>query len=537
MTTTSRRAFLGAGTATLGAAALAGFGLRGLDAPPEDARPPAPGPYRVVTPASEQWEDLRQGTNLRWIGSPRRIAFPRDASEVAAEIRTIQRLGLRPAVRSGGHGYESFVSNDDVTAIIDLAAMNQVRWDPRRRAFEVGAGAQLGAVYQLLYKQWGVYVPAGNCPTVAAGGHIAGGGYGSMNRRDGLVVDHLAAVEAVHVRANGTVRTSVGTRDPRSPDHELWWAYTGGGGGNFGVATRYWLRSPAAAGDRPEAALPTPPRHVILSTVAWRWDDLDEASFGRLLANHGRWHEEHSAAGTPEAGLFSQLKTWHRANGTITLDTVVDAGVPDADGVLDRHVGALSQGIPVPTVLQRRRVPWLQGTQWTGFTGPDPTRRFDGKSAYLRRTWTPTAVAAAYRALTDPSFSHPGALLMIASYGGAVNTVAPDATAVAQRDSIIKFQVVSIWDDPEDDAANLAWTRSTYAAMFADTGGVPVPNADTDGAFVNYADTDLDDPAHNTSGLSSLDLYYKHNLPRLVRARAAYDPKGLFSHAQSLPVS
>jgi FAD/FMN-containing dehydrogenase len=73
--------------------------------------------------------------------------------------------------------------------------------------------------------------------------------------------------------------------------------------------------------------------------------------------------------------------------------------------------------------------------------------------------------------------------------------------------------------------------------MFASSGGVPSLNSTADGAFVNYADTDLDNGTWNTSGLSSFDLYYKANLPRLKRARAAYDPKGVFSHAQSIPLA
>ncbi|MFC4335404.1 FAD-binding oxidoreductase [Salininema proteolyticum] len=530
MTTPTRRSLLGMGGAVLGAFAATSI------VPQSASAAPGVGDYRVVTRSSEQFEDLRQGTNLRWRGNPERLAFPRGADEVAAEIRTVLDRGLRPAVRSGGHCYEDFTTHGGITAVIDTSAMNQVRWDPEMKAFEVGAGAQLGVVYQLLYKQWGVYLPAGNCPTVAAGGHIAGGGYGSMNRRDGLVVDHLAAVEAVHVKEDGTVAVSVGTSDPDDPNHDLWWAYTGGGGGNFGVATRYWMRSPGADGASPREALPAPPKKVLVNSVAWDWDGIDESSFERLLANHGRWHEENSEAGTPEAGLFSQLKLWHRSNGSITVDTIVDAGVPDAEGVLRRYVEALSEGVGAPIERENRLVPWMQATSWNGFTGPDSTRRFDGKSAYLRRAWTREAVRGAWEGLNDTSLSNPGALLMIASYGGAVNTVDSDATAVAQRDSIIKFQVVSIWDDPGDDAANTAWTRATYSAMFASSGGVPAPSEDTDGCFVNYCDTDLDDPDWNTSGLSSLDLYYKGNLPRLQRARAAYDPKEIFRHAQSLPL-
>ncbi|MEU1879057.1 hypothetical protein ABZ470_17225 [Streptosporangium sp. NPDC020072] len=62
---------------------------------------------------------------------------------------------------------------------------------------------------------------------VAAGGHIAGGGYGRHSRRLGSVVDYLHAVEAVVVDRSGRARTVVATRSPSDPNHDLWWAHTG----------------------------------------------------------------------------------------------------------------------------------------------------------------------------------------------------------------------------------------------------------------------------------------------------------------------
>lgn len=526
MTVSTRRGFLGATGAALGALSLS--------RPATATTHPAPSPYRWIGPGDNQYKALCKGTNLRWSGRPQRIALPETAEDVAEELRHILAQGLRPAAKSGGHCYEDLVLNDEITAIIDMSAINMVQWDPEMGAFAIGAGAQLGAVYQLLYKQWGVYVPAGNCPTVAAGGHIAGGGYGCQNRRDGLVVDHLHAVEVVQVDAAGEVQILRASRDPNDPHHDLWWAYTGGGGGNFGIAVRYWLRSPGSNGRRPETALPTPPANVWLNTVAWPWAQLDEAKFTRLMQNHGAWHEANSAPGSKGANLFSQLKTWHRANGAITMDTLVNVDNAEAEQLCLDYIAALSKGVGTPVVQQHRQVPWMQSTTWSGFTGPDSTRRFDGKSAYLRASWTPEMISAAWTGLNDPDLPPGASLLMIASYGGAVNRVAPSATATAQRDSIIKFQVVSIWDDAENDAAHIAWTRSTYAGMFVSTGKVPVPNAVTDGAFVNYCDTDLDDPAWNLSGLTSGDLYYKENLKRLQDIRKKYDPKQVFRHAQSI---
>src|SRR6185437_15568798 len=98
-------------------------------------------------------------------------------------------------------------------------------------------------------------IPAGMCPTVGIGGHCTGGGYGFLSRQHGAVVDHLEAVEVVVVDRSGTARTVRASRDPADPDHDLWWACAGGGGGNFGIVTRFWFRSPGATGADPGGLL------------------------------------------------------------------------------------------------------------------------------------------------------------------------------------------------------------------------------------------------------------------------------------------
>ncbi|MGW5653307.1 FAD-binding oxidoreductase [Streptomyces humi] len=533
-----RRTFLSGTAAAGGALAVTAAGLTpavaaGTDHP---AAPAAADPAPVtVRPADRRYADLRRGTNQRWVGSPDRIVLATSTADVVRTVQQAADSGRRLAVRSGGHCYENFTTDQDITVVLDLSRMDEISYDTRRRAFSVRPGAQLGRVYDRLYKGWGVYLPAGNCPTVAAGGHIQGGGYGAMSRRDGLAVDHLYGIEVVVVDADGTARAVTATREPDDPNRELWWAHTGGGGGNFGVVTRYWLRSPDATGSDPAAQLPTPPREVWLSEVAWPWEQLTEARFTRLMWNHGDWHTRNSAPDSPYTALFSQLKPFHKSAGAVVLDSLIDAGAPGAERLLQNYVSEVGAGVGVtPEVRQYRRVPWLHATQWPGFTGPDPTVRFKGKSVYARRTYSDVQIAAAYRHLTRDDFHNPGALLMIASYGGNVNRVAPDDTAVPQRDSVLKYQVVSLWNDAADDEANIAWVRECYRDMFAATGGVPVPNETNDGCFVNYADVDLADPRWNTSGVPWHDLYYKNGYRRLQKVKATWDPTGFFRHAQSV---
>ncbi|MGX4653941.1 FAD-binding oxidoreductase [Micromonospora sp. SCSIO 07396] len=496
---------------------------------------PVPGPVDV-TPSDPRYADLTWGTNRRWVGTPDHIVLAGSANHVLHAVQSAVTAGRRIAIRSGGHCYENFVTASDIRVVIDLSLLDDVSYDSARRAFAVEPGALLGDVYKRLYKTWGVTIPGGSCPTVGIGGHIAGGGYGPLSRRHGLTVDHLYAVEVVVVDANGTARKVVASREPNDPNRDLWWAHTGGGGGNFGVVTKYWFRSPGATGSDPAMLLPCPPSEVLVSTVGWSWADLDQAAFSRLLRNFGRFYEENSTPDSPYATLFSQLKPQHKSAGSFAMTSQIDAAVPGAQQLLADYVAAVGEGVGVaPTVLEARRISWLHAaTQWPGFTATDVSTRFKAKSAYLRRGFTEPQIAAFHRHLTRGDYHHPVSLVMITSYGGALNSVAPDATAVAQRDSVIKLHYVSFWTEEDQDAANISWIREFYRDVYADTGGVPVPNGVTDGAFINYADVDVADPAWNNSGVSWARLYYKDNYPRLQAVKARFDPRDVFRHALSV---
>jgi hypothetical protein len=120
-----------------------------------------------------------------------------------------------------------------------------------------------------------VTLPAGVSPNVGVGGHVVGGGFGFLCRQHGLAADHLYGVEVVVVDAMGAARSEVATREPSDPNRELWWAHTGRGGGNFGIVTRYWFRSPDATGNTPTRLLPTAPASVLTFKATWDWHAVD----------------------------------------------------------------------------------------------------------------------------------------------------------------------------------------------------------------------------------------------------------------------
>ncbi|MFF7726039.1 FAD-binding oxidoreductase [Streptomyces sp. NPDC008001] len=520
-----------------GSAAAGGQARPGPGAGTGAGGPDAFGPL-TVRPPDRRYADLTRGANRRWSGTPDAVRLVESADQVVAAVQEAVDTGRKPAVRSGGHCYEDFVTSDDVRLVIDTGFMDRVGYDAARRAFFIEPGARLGEVYRALYRGWGVTVPGGTCPTVGAGGHIVGGGYGALSRLHGLVVDHLYGIEAVVVDRNGTARKVLATREENDPGRELLWAHTGAGGGSLGVVTRYWMRSPGATGSDPAGLLPRPPSELLVSTVTWPWEGMTEAAFCTILRNYGRWCERHGApgAGSPYASLFSQLKPAHKSAGAFSMTTQIDASVPDAAGLLDAFLAEVGRGArPGYRVDDRRTIPWLHATtSWPGFTAPDTTMRFKAKSAYMRRGFPEEHLRAFYRHLTRDDFAGPMSLVMISAYGGRVNAVGAADTAVPQRDSVMKLHYVTFWRDAAGDARHLAWIREFYQDVYAASGGVPAPGDVTDGCFVNYADTDLNAARWNRSGAPWHELYFKGNYRRLQAVKARWDPRDVFRHEQSV---
>ncbi|MFJ6381062.1 FAD-binding oxidoreductase [Kitasatospora sp. NPDC092039] len=490
----------------------------------------------VVRPGDPRYENLVQGYNHRFVGRPDQVHVVTGTEEVVAAVDEAVAAGRRIAVRSGGHCFEDFTASPDIQVLLDVSQLNGVSYDPARRAIEVGSGALLGDVYRTLFKRWGVTIPAGTCLEVGVGGHFPAGGYGHLSRRDGLVVDHLYAVEVVVVDESGRARAVVATADPEDPHHDLWWAHTGGGGGNFGVVTRYWLRTPGADAADPALLLPRAPARVWKRTVMWPWARMTERSLTTLLRNYCTWYEDHDDADAPAAGLWSNLIVTHRDSGAFGMVVVIDHDGPDAEKVLAEHFDSVSAGVGVePSVHLTEVVPWL--SSWLpSYSFPnDPKGRYKDKAAYLRKGFTDRQLGVIWRYLTDPEHINPMSCLVVAGFGGKVNTVAPGATAAVQRDSVLKVLYGGgVWQSADQDEACVSWIREFYREVHAGTGGVPVSDAFTDGTYIGYPDSDLADPAWNTSGVPWSTLYYGANYPRLQRVKRAYDPRNVFRHALSI---
>ena len=502
-----------------------------------------------LTPDDLRYRTLTKGFNLRWPATDAqaaaRIELCESMEDVATALQHCVNAGSRPTIRSGGHCYEDFVSNNPGGTVLDLSLMSGARVD-RDGCFRIAAGTQNWNGYQDLYKRHGVTLPGGSCYSVGAGGHIAGGGYGLLSRLHGLTVDWLTGVEIVTVDAQGKVlpRSVDAKRDP-----DLFRACRGAGGGNFGVVTEYAF-----------AQLPRAPSEVAIARVAFDWADMNEARFSALLRAYGEYWETRGTE--PDTwGLFSLLSLNHRSAGQIVLLSqfcnpdgtcrdltvlsdflerfqacapVPIAAAPPGDGTAHQSGEQLlcSQSHSVT------RYDWLTATQLLNGSGPNQRGKY--KSAYMKHAFTTHEIARLYTSLTQnvPGLDLSQSLVQVNSYGGAINrTELAGTTAVAQRASIMKLQYQTYWRSPQDDAAHVRWLGDLYRAVYSAQDGMdrrydgtPFPGERYEGCYINYPDADM------LAYPFWPHLYYGDGglYAFLQDVKRQYDPNNIFHHAMSI---
>ncbi len=490
-----------------------------------------------VNPGDPLYRDLQlRGYNRRFVGTPDSVFVVNDTDQVVNAVDAAVASGKKLAARSGGHCVEGFVDDSAVQCVIDLGQMDSVYYDRHRRAFAVEAGATLGRVYQALDMRWGVTLPGGIGTAVGMGGHVPGGGFGPLSRLYGQISDHLYAVETVVVDDDGKAKAVTATREEDDPHRDLWWAHTGGGGGNFGVATKFWFRSRDGQGDDPALLLPKRPSGHTMASVAWRWADLDAEKLVTLVRNYMRWCERNSSPWSPAASVFGVLVLFRKEFGVVTLSGQVDPGQPRGREALDTYFAEVTAGVPNGEKTTRDDAPW----QYTTIHAPDvpdvfgipaTQLRSKTKGAFLRSALDGTQIRTIVERLTGDDYRSRGAMTVFATWGGQINALSPQDTAVAERSSVALWSVGNFWDDPEEDEQHLTWNRALYRDVFAATGGVPVPDDWTGGCFINWPDPDLLEEEWNQSGVPWSELYYGGNYKKLQAAKRRWDPHQVFDHA------
>lgn len=501
----------------------------------------------IVNENGPQIPSLLQGFNQRWFADECTIVYLCNSNTDVEEAleEAVSLFGTNVKIKGGGHCYENFVFSPETKAIIDINGLNMVEYDPTK-GYCLGSGGTNWEAFKALFRDYDKVLPSGSCYSVGLGGHICGGGYGLLSRLNGLTVDWLTGVEiVVKDDEDQPAYTKYVSKDSTGDDGDLFWAQCGGGGGNFGVITKYYF-----------AELPTAPKTATISTFAFEWDDLSPDVLNELLL----WFKEFSedASNWNQFGLF---KLNHKANGEMHLIIQSALGLDvhlnrESLERLERQTEELSQICPhtvatrpilghsgsfIPNTSSNTiEYTMYEAVQTLNSSGPNQRGKY--KSAYMRKEFSAQNIQTIFDQLqiipdglveSDMAQS----LLQVDSYGGKINTVDSAATAIAQRDSIFKLQYQTYWTQEADDSKYLEWIRNFYAEMYAEQGGTPNPQLDptnnVDGCYFNYPDSDLNDLVGKDG---ALNLYFLGNLDRLKKVKQRWDPNNYFNNAQSIPV-
>ena len=397
---------------------------------------------------------------------------------------------------------------------------------------------------------------------VGLGGHISGGGDGVLSRLQGLTVDWLTGVEVV-VKPDANLPAElkyVGSDSEDPDDVDLFWAHTGGGGGNFGVITKYYF-----------ATLPDAPTGVVTSVLHFDWNTITKQNLADTLNYYfdlamdddtmdkrrtvGKFQIQHKAAGEFQMYLqtcyFDEEQRAAAQELHWDLEQAIEGVMPTCEPtkVLGGHGGWFS----FPKRERRRHLsrqsfvsddtneyPFYQSTQTINGSGPNQRGKY--KSAYMLDKFPSDQIDAIWEHLQAvpeglTMSDMKDSLLQCDIFAGTINDKTSDETAIAQRQYYVKLQYQTYWQDPDKDDGHLQWIQDFYNDMYANYGGVPDPIAYPDlfeGCYYNYPDIDLN-VLSGGGKIGALYLYFLDNIIKLSEVKATWDPNDYFCHAQSIP--
>ena len=527
--------------------------------------------YISIGKNDSRYETLKKGFNQRWPADGAEasaIYVCRSVDDARQALEHAVHAGLRPTIRSGGHCYEGFVSNNPGGVIIDVGFLTELDVDALGVA-RVGAGNQNWDAYVNMYKLTGRVPPAGSCYSVGAGGHIVAGGYGLLSRLHGLTVDWLRAVEILTVGTDGQVEHKLASA---SSDPELFKLCRGGGGGNVGIITSYHFDP-----------LPRAPTQVALLIKQYPWSQFagDREKFRAFVKAYGDFMKTSDT--DPETyGLFTLFKLTHISAGNIGLviqytdrNGKLDNIQPllDLVGVMDSVAkGAATStylpgtaSIPFAQQHQSLRVvggdlpagtlvyDWLYATQTVNSSGNNQRGKY--KSSYMKESFTDHEIDVLFHYLAevnaaDSDFAQ--SLVQVDSYGGAINhrfggnngfDPSANDTAAFQRNSVMKLQYQTYWTDRAQDQKHTRWLRDFYYEVHHADGynGTPYPasvakpNSRYEGCYIGYPDIDmLTGRQHGAANYHWGELYYGSLYDELVAIKNKYDPQKIFRFSMSL---
>jgi FAD/FMN-containing dehydrogenase len=446
----------------------------------------------VVLPGSPDYDLVRRPAMARFENvRPEVVVLCATPADVSATIEFGKRVGLRTAVRSGGHSVAGRSSSEGM--VIDVTPLSSVT--VAGEVVTVGAGVRLGALYDAL-QQHGRAIPAGCGPDVGIAGLTLGGGLGILGRKYGLTCDNLLRAEVV--LADGRL-----VECDEHHNEELFWALRGAGGGNFGVVTSFVFRTlPAPLATVFHLVWPlAQAADVAQGWQAWAPTGPDELDATMRMTASGDGERP------PVVELFGAVLGSERDAAKLLEELIARAGADPASA---------SHGPMLYREAKRYLNELDSGDDQDQQAAPDQRpqqRHLFTKSEFFRRPLPIESIAALVENFTRRLVSGQSREVAFLPWGGAYNRVRSDATAFIHRDELFLIQhLLAIDPDAsviEREAARDWLTRSWGLVHPSGSGGV----------YPNFPDPDLDDGAQ---------AYYGKNHDRLLRIKATYDPDNFF---------
>ncbi|WP_156727510.1 FAD-dependent oxidoreductase [Streptomyces apocyni] len=462
----------------------------------------------LVRPGEAHWDTARQLYNRRFDDlRPTAVAYATHADDIRTALAFARRTQTPVALRNGGHSYTGWSSGDG-RLIIDVSPLDKI--SVRGSTATIGAGARLIGVYRALAAQ-GVTLPAGTCPSVGITGLTLGGGHGVGSRAYGLTCDSLT--QATLVTADGTELVCDDEKGGRHRD--LFWALRGAGNGNFGVVTELRFRTHPA------------PR-AVSAYLNWPWSQARQ-----LLTAWQRWGPDQ-----PDE-IWSSLNFAAEpgARPTYYLTVFSLGGYDELQNAVDRLADAVGSS-PSRVIMERRD--YLEAMDlYAGCAGrtdaqcrlPGTTPGRDPEGVLRRGTYASrsdffdrslpdagvrTLLGQLERLEGMPREAGSSGSMLLTALGGAVNRVAPDATAFVHRRSRMLAQYIGAWEAGTPGSVARGWLKTTHDALRPYTSGA---------AYQNYPDPTL--PNWRTA-------YYGSAAPWLAEVKKRYDPARLFDFPQAI---
>jgi FAD/FMN-containing dehydrogenase len=301
-------------------------------------------------------------------------------------------------------------------------------------------------------------------------------------RKHGLTIDNLVAAEVV--TADGRVLAVDAETHP-----DLFWAIRGGGG-NFGVVTRFDFRlHPMDTVTGGMLALPATPE--TLAALVAAADAAPEAL--SIIAN--------ILLAPPLPFLAAEL-----VGSPLVLAMLVHAG-PLEDGA---EAVAPFRALATPVADFIRPMPFLEL-----FTAPAPAPPARALvRTFFSDAFDETNAADLISRLQGSTAQMPAAQIRV--LGGAMARVHPGATAFAHRDRRLLINIAAIYGSPAEDAAQAAWADDAAASL----------RRGDDAAYVNFLGDEGEDRVRAAYPGATWD--------RLTQVKRRYDPENLFHLNQNV---